>query len=80
MRFMNVAPARAWAGQISGRTNLGLNVQVLIDAFQSWIQGVEGESVGSVEHVSGTNTGGRNLPLLTARQINYTLATSGERY
>jgi hypothetical protein len=46
MRFMNVAPARAWAGQISGRTNLGLDVQGLGDTFQSWIKGVEGESVG----------------------------------
>jgi len=42
--------------------------------------GVEGESVGFVELVSGTSTGNRNLPLLAARQINYTLATSGERY
>jgi len=41
---------------------------------------VEGESVGFVELFSGTNTGGPNLPLLAARQINYTLATSGERY
>jgi hypothetical protein len=52
MRFMNVAPARAWAGLIFGRTNLGLGVQGLSDAFQSWIRGVEGESVGSVEHLS----------------------------
>jgi hypothetical protein len=70
-----------------GRTNLGqdkpgpnLNVQGLSDAFQSWIRKVEGESVGFVELVSGTDAGGRNLPLLAARQINYTLATSGERY
>jgi hypothetical protein len=80
MRFINVAPARAWAGQISGRTNLGLNVQVLSDAFQSCLMGVEGESIGFVELVPGTNTGACNLPLLAARQINYTLATSGERY
>jgi len=41
---------------------------------------VEGESVGFVELVSGTSAGACNLPLLAARQINYTLATSGERY
>jgi hypothetical protein len=80
MRFINIAPARAWAGQTSGRTNLSLDVQGFSDAFQPWIRKVEGESVGFVELTSGTRTGCRNLPLLAARQINYTLATSGERY
>jgi hypothetical protein len=74
MRFMNVAPARASAGQISGRTNLGLNVQVLSDLFQSWIRKVEGESVGFVELIFGTSTEGRNLPLLLQRAKSITLS------
>jgi hypothetical protein len=76
MRFIIVAPARASAGQ----TWAWFLVQVLIDAFQSGLREVEGGSVGSVELVSAVHTGNRNLPLLAARQINYTLATSGERY
>ena len=35
---------------------------------------MEGESVGSVELIFGTNTGGRNLPLLLQRAKSITLS------
>ena len=60
---------KSWAGQT------GLNgIQVLSDAFQSWIRKVEGESVGFVELIFGTNTEGRNLPLLLQRAKSITLS------